>query len=66
MFRSVHPPLITEEKTIPTHPLHRELSLILKEIKVNLQPSYSYLKMLAAVYDIFFSDIHTNDHTYEY
>ena len=32
--RTIHPPLLPEEKPIPTHPLHRELSLILKEIKV--------------------------------
>ena len=27
-------PPVSEEKTVPTHPMHRELSLILKEIKV--------------------------------
>ena len=29
-----HIPAIKDESTIPTHPLHRELGLILKEIKV--------------------------------
>ena len=32
-FRVVHAP-VTEEKTLSSQPLHRELSLILKEIKV--------------------------------
>ena len=35
-FRVVHAP-VTEEKTLSSQPLHRELSLILKEIKVTKQ-----------------------------
>ena len=34
MFQKSHIPAIKDESTIPTHPLHRELGLILKEIKV--------------------------------
>ena len=35
-FRVVHAP-VTEEKTLSSQPLHRELSLMLKEIKVTEQ-----------------------------
>ena len=33
-FRSAHIPANNNKATIPSHPLHRELGLILKEIKV--------------------------------
>ena len=42
-------PPVSEEKTVPAHPMHRELSLILKEIKVVA----AVVKILSKIVKIF-------------